>query len=426
MTDHDQPTITDEAIEALRRRIGIAVPHGVPPQYFHVNTDVFRNVAHAYGDDNPLWCDPDYGLTTRWEGSIASPQLCGGDTLIGVDEVTDLDAETKAIVKGDPLRGVHAFYSSSAREWWRPLRPGATVRRRNALVGVFDKTSDFAERAVHEWTAQAFRDDEGPFAAQFRNMIRTERSKATKRKKNTELVIEPYTDDQIEEIDEQYARQVPRGAEPRWWDDVAEGDPVGPMVKGPLLVTDIVCWHVGMGMGMYGVKALDLAAKTRRRIPRFYHRDELNIPDVMQRLHWDTEFAKKVGNPTTFDYGRMRENWLIHLCVNWMGDDAWLWKFECQFRKFNFVGDTQWLSGSVVRTYTTEGEHAGRTAVDLELEARNQRDEVTTTATATILLPSRAEPKVRLPEPPGDSTELADVLDAIATEFAQGKRGSGG
>jgi len=411
--------ITDEAIAALRRRIGIAVPHGVPPQYFHVNPDVFRNVANAYGDDNPLWCDPAYGPTTRWGSPIGSPQLVGGDTLIGVDEVQELDPDTKALVKGDPLRGVHGFYSASIREWWAPLFPGAEVRRRNALVGVLDKPSELGERAVHEYTAHAFADQRGPLSCQFRLMIRTPRDKAVSRNKDKQLVIEPYTDEQIDEIDEQYARQVPRGAEVRWWDDVAEGDPVGPMVKGPLLVTDIVCWHVGMGMGLYGVRALDLAAKSRRRIPRFYHRDELNIPDVMQRLHWDTEFAKKVGNPTTFDYGRMRENWLIHMVVNWMGDDAWLWKLDCSFRKFNFVGDTQWLSGTVVRKY--ESEYGP--AVDLELEARNQRGEVTTPGHATVLLPSREHPRVELPQAPGASGELADVLAAIADEFATGKRG---
>ena len=41
----------------------------------------------------------------------------------------------------------------------------------------------------------------------------------------------------------------------------------------------------------------------------------------------------------------MRETWLIHLCTDWMGDDAWLWKLDCEFRRFNYVGDTQWLRG---------------------------------------------------------------------------------
>ena len=108
----------------------------------------------------------------------------GGDTLIGEDEVTELDDDTRALIKGDPLRGVHAFYSASAREWWAPLRPGHAVARRNALVGVLDKPSEFAERAVHEWTGQVFRDDAGTLlSAQYRLMIRTERTKARERKK---------------------------------------------------------------------------------------------------------------------------------------------------------------------------------------------------------------------------------------------------
>jgi hypothetical protein len=69
----------------------------------------------------------------------------------------------------------------------------------------------------------------------------------------------------------------------------------------------------------------------------------------MQRVHWDPEFARRSGNPTTFDYGRMRETWLIHLCTDWTGDDAWLWRLDCRFRRFNYVGDTQWLRGTVTR-----------------------------------------------------------------------------
>ena len=71
----------------------------------------------------------------------------------------------------------------------------------------------------------------------------------------------------------------------------------------------------------------------------------------------------------------MRETWLIHLCTDWMGDDAWLWKLECEFRGFNYVGDTHRLTGTVVRKYLADGD---RPAVDLELAATNQRGAVTT------------------------------------------------
>jgi acyl dehydratase len=410
--------ITDEAVERLRARVGVAEPHPRPPHYTVLTTDVFRHVAEAYGDDNPLWCDPDYAVKSVWGGPIAPPPLVGGDTLVGEDEVTEVAAEHRDLMRGDPLRGVHAFYSASAREWWAPLRPGDRVRRRNALVGVLDKPSEFAGRAVHEWTGQVFRVAEGPLvSAQYRLMIRTERTKARERKKYDDVELAPYTDEQIAEIEAQYACERPRGAETRWWEDVAEGDPVGPMVKGPLTVTDIVCWHVGMGMGLYGVAALRLGAANRRRIPRFFHRDPQNVPDVMQRVHWDPEFARRSGNPTTFDYGRMRETWLIHLCTDWMGDDAWLWRFDCEFRRFNYVGDTQWLRGTVARRYLTDGE---RPAVDVELMAENQRGEVTTPGHATILLPSRRHGPVRIPDPPDQATELQPALDAIASRFADG------
>ena len=413
--------ITDEAVAVLQARIGVPEPHPQPPHYLDPNIDAFRNVARAYGDDNPLWCDPTYAAGTRWEGPLAPPPLVGGDTLIGVDEVAEVPAEQRDLMKGDPLRGVHAFYSASAREWWAPLRPHANVTRRNALVAALDKPSEFADRAVHEWTAQVFRADDAVVAAQFRLMIRTERKKAREKKKYDATVIEPYTDEQIDEIEAQYAAERPRGADPRWWEDVVEGDVVGPMVKGPLTVTDIVCWHVGMGMGLYGVAALRLGANNRRRIPRFFHRDDLNVPDVMQRVHWDPEFAKRSGNPTTFDYGRMRETWLIHLCTDWMGDDAWLWKLDCQFRRFNYVGDTQWLRGAITRKYLAEGD---RPAVDVELAATNQRGEVTTPGHATILLPSREHGAVRLPDPPGH--DLTSALDGIAGQFADGSHHLGG
>jgi len=405
--------ITDEGVARLRARVGVAEPHPQPPHFLCPGTDAFRHVAMAYGDDNLLWCDPAYGLATRWDGPIAPPPLVGGDTLIGEDEVTEVAPDKAELMKGDPLRGVHAFYSASAREWWGPLRPDVRVHRRNALVAVFDKPSAFAERAVHEWTGQVFKADGGPvLSAQYRLMIRTERSKARERKKYDTVVVAPYADEDIAAIDAQYAREGPRGAEPRWWEDVEEGDVVGPMVKGPLTVTDIVCWHVGMGMGLYGVQPLRLGWRNRMRIPRFFHRDELNIPDVMQRVHWDPEFARRSGNPTTFDYGRMRETWLIHLCTDWMGDDGWLWRLDCEFRRFNYVGDTQWLQGIVTHKYLADG---GRPAVDLDLSAVNQRGELTTPGHATILLPSRDHGPVRLPDPPG--VDLAGAMAAIAAGF---------
>jgi hypothetical protein len=112
----------------------------------------------------------------------------------------------------------------------------------------------------------------------------------------------------------------------------------------------------------------------------------------------------------------MRETWLIHLCTDWMSDDAWLWKLDCEFRRFNYVGDTQWLSGRITRKYLTGD---GRPAVEIDLSATNQRGEQTTPGHATILLPSREHGPVRLPDPPGGARDLQDALEAISAEFSR-------
>ncbi len=409
--------ITDEGVSRLRERIGIAVPYVMGPHHRVPNEDTIRHFAHAIGDDNPLWCDPEYASGTRWHGIIGIPSIVGGDCVTGIDEITEVPADRKTLMKGDPLRGVHAFYAGMAREWWAPLRPGRAVWKRNALVGALDKKSEFAERAIHEWSAQVFRDDQDTLlAAQYRLMIRTERKKAVEKGKYEGVEIEPYTPEALAEIDAQYASEEPRGAEPRYWDNVQEGDELEPRVKGPLTVTDMICWHVGVGMGSYGVAPLRLGYKNRQRIPRFYHPNELAVPDVAQRCHWDHDFARQVGNPYIYDYGRMRETWLIHLCTDWMGDDGWLWKLDAEMRRFNFVGDTHWMRGRVVRKYLADGD---RPAVDLDIWGENQRDEVTTPGHATILLPSREHGPVRLPDPPGGATDLQGALEAIVDRFSR-------
>ncbi len=111
---------------------------------------------------------------------------------------------------------MHAFYSASAREWWAPLRPDHRVWRRNAMVAVLDKPSEFAGRAVHEWSANVFRDDDGTvLSGQYRLMIRTERKKAREKKKYDAIEPAHWTEEQIADLDAEYAAASRRGAEPR-------------------------------------------------------------------------------------------------------------------------------------------------------------------------------------------------------------------
>ena len=80
-----------------------------------------------------------------------------------------------------------------------------------------------------------------------------------------------------------------------------------------------------------------LAYDVRRKAPGLYPSNDLNIPDTVQRLHWEPARAQELGLPTSYDYGGLRETWRCHLVTDSMGDDGWLWKMDCEHRRFNFT-----------------------------------------------------------------------------------------
>ncbi|MGD9795820.1 MAG: acyl dehydratase, partial [Acidimicrobiia bacterium] len=106
---------------------------------------------------------------------------------------------------------------------------------------------------------------------------------------------------------------------------------------------------------------------------------------------------------------------LCHLVSDWMGDDAWLWKLECQHRRFNFIGDTTWLTGEVVDKKQTETAAGVRSEVHLAIRCTNQRGVVTSPGKAVVLLPSREHGEVTLPKPPARTIDemLAHEIERL-------------
>lgn len=141
------------------------------------------------------------------------------------------------------------------------------------------------------------------------------------------------------------------------------------------------------------------------------------MPDIVQRLHWDPVRARELGLPAPYDYGTMRTNWLGHLLTNWMGDDGWLLHLATEMRSFNFIGDTTVCSGTV----TAKSIEGMRRLVHIELKATNQRGEVTSPGTATVLLPSREAGAVALPAPP--DALVARGANMMAEAADRGRRG---
>jgi acyl dehydratase len=127
----------------------------------------------------------------------------------------------------------------------------------------------------------------------------------------------------------------------------------------------------------------------------------LNVPDTVQRLHWETEWANKLGIPIPYDYGGLRESFMATVVTNWMGDAGWLWKFSCQHRKFVYTGDTNWIKARV----TDKKQVDGRNEVHLDVRVENQWGTTTSPGSAVVLLPTRGQSRAEPPKPAETNVE---------------------
>lgn len=388
-------TFNDEDIERAKLLLGVDEAAKDREYVTTASWDSIRNFAHGCGNDNPLHCDPQYGETTRW-GSIIAPAMMAGvinKPLLGDKIPAEIKAKTKGL-----FRGIHVFVSGGEWTFYNPIYPGDTLYSYKGEDTLEVKPSEFAGRTVTQIRRTVKFNQRGQVVAIYKmRRILSERKAAAKKGKYSEIKPATYTDDDIAAINEIYANEKIRGADKRFWEDVQIGDSLGKMAKGPLTVTDVICFHAGgYGFVPYTPTVGRLAYKNRQRIAPFYVKNEQGVPDVAQRLHWDPKWAQAIGNPMAYDYGVMRENYVYHYLTDWCGDDGWVARQYDEIRKFNYMGDTQIITGEVVKKY----EDNGRMLVDVVVVMTNQRAEKTVYCEATIALPSRANGPVVLPEVP--------------------------
>jgi len=353
------PTITQEALDALRARIGQQVRR--PSPYIEVATrDAIRHWADGIGDRNPFWLR---------EG-FAPPTI-----LFAMDRIVS------GYVGGLP--GIHAMYAGTDFRWRLPIRKGDRVVGDSVLLDLVERPSSFARRAIQQTYRTTFRNQDGDLVCEADSWcFRTERDAARERGKYRDTMRARYAPAEIDRFRQSYRDEQIRGATPRRWEDVRVGESLPAVCKGPLTVTSVIAFIQGWG-SLY-VRVHGLAFDLFDRHPALGIPNEFGSPEPPERVHWDEPFARAVGVPGAYDYGPERVAWLGQLVTNWMGDRGELRRLNAQVRRHNLIGDVTWCHGTVV----SKDEAAN--AVTLEVRAINQRDEVTATGEAVVGLPRQA------------------------------------
>jgi acyl dehydratase len=369
------PKITEQGLDDLRQRIGVKIGETAEPWCYEATRDNIRHYAHGIGDDNPLWCDPNYAAGTRYGGIVALPSFLFACSRI-----------ISGYVGGLP--GVHAMWSGADWNWHKPVRRNDEISTEAWLKDLIEHDTKFAGRAIQQIYHVKFYNQQGDLLADADSWcFRTDRDQAREQgTKYKELKARPpkrYSDEELKEAYKLYAEEEIRGAPPRYWDDVKEGETLPTMLKGPMTVTGFIAYAQGWG-GLY-IRANKLAWKLIDRHPGVGIKNRFGIPDCPERVHWEEEFALKVGAPGAYDYGPERCSWLTHQLTNWMGDDGFLRKATSKIRRHNPAGDMLFIKGTVKRKFVEGGRHL----VEIDQEAQNQDGELSVLGSGIVELPKR-------------------------------------
>jgi acyl dehydratase len=366
-------SFSEDLIATMRARIGRKKP-AHRPWNRGANVDTIRHYAEGIGDTNPLWFDEDYAESSPWGRQFAPPAYL----------------YTLGNPFGGGMAGIHGLFGGTAFHIHQPVYSGDRVSSTIELADLTEHEGRLSGKMFRQVERQEYWNQRGEMVAHAEHWaLRFERDTARQRADDKQgrydgRELTRYTPDGIRGIDEEYADEVRQGAEPLDWEDVAVGQLIPQVVKGPLRVTDIICYMMGGGPGPYA-RGHAVNVDFRRDHPSVYITNEQGIPDTAESVHWSPKMAQSIATPGPYDFGTERPAWMGHCLTNWIGDHGWVEHLRTELRGVNVVGDTTRVSGRVADKRVEEGRHL----VDLKLWCRNQLGEVTAKGEARVRLPGR-------------------------------------
>ena len=372
------PDLTDEAIQAARKLIGVELRRH--PRWTEVGKELIIRFGLAIGSRNPLYMSEELVSTNLLGSILGHPTMlyCFDDTLVA---------------PGIP--GVHAIYAGADWEFYRPLFLHDRITARARLLDVEKKRGDFCGQMALQAGEVVYTNQEGETIARASSYVmRTPRDAARERGKYMNVARYHYTPEDLEAIDGAYEAEEIRGDVPRYWEEVQVGDQVAPIVKGPLSSDDMLNF-VDVVRGTLNFAYF--REHWRRHPQDIYWDPETGMPDSWDASMIKESVAQVFGFPFAHDSGIQRVCWLENLVTNWTSNLGFLESLKVRLVRPNFFYDTTWCRGWVKDKSTQDGKYVA----ELELWCENQWGETTATGSAAVALPSRQvdvhPPFVRFP-----------------------------
>lgn len=366
MAEQNLITTLDEFQDEYRKTIGETLPFHPSKE---ASEDNLRRYSDGVGDYNPLYRSREYAQASRFEELTAPPTFLYAVTLGVVAGETGGINRARVNTQYLPVN-----YAGAEIDFHRPIWVGDVITATEVVGETIRKTSSRIGAINFNTGHVTFTNQRKEVVA----IIKTLMARYQNTGGTLEYDRKPKGEGQQSERQQIVAadplvfERTRQGKEVRYWEDVAEGDPLDPLQKGTYSVTELFLFtHGVLGTGRSTRAALASEDST----------------DLGGGGRFDEKHAQKRRNmPGQFDYGPQRVCWLSQAATDWMGDHGTLKKLHASIRHPNVVGDTNTVVGHVLRKYEENGDHL----VELSIENQNQSGLASAYATATIALPTRS------------------------------------
>ena len=366
---------TDEMLENMRKLIGVNLRTGGSVNNEYATRTAIVRFCEGIGDDNPLFTDEEYAATTPFGGLIAPPSFifaCMASVQVGWPGLGGFHCETtidfhKNIKLGDKIAATAEF-----KGWDGPI-----------------EASNFGGRRIKDYISQKYTNQDGELVAEFIcSRMRFERTEMQKRAETRKLEVpHPWNDEDVAAIEASILAEKPRGATPRYWEDVNVGDEMDVITKGPLGLTDFIAFIAAGAAPIPRIAAHAVSLKRYHKHPAWAFRDpKTHALEPVYSVHYNDYAAQMQGAQIAYDVGIQRTCWQIHSLTSWMGDAGTLKRITGQYRAHVYLGDVLRLGGTVD---AKENDADGNHIVKLTTWAQNQRGQNCMPGTAVVVLPSR-------------------------------------
>ncbi len=370
--------ITETGVTEMEQAIGRK--RIIPGWNSEVTRDGIWHFAAGVGDDNPLWWDETYAQKSPWGGLVAPPYYL-------MSHITGpmLKPEHGQLPSVEFLPGAASVFSGLRWEWQRPVGVGEAIAATAELADVKLSKNDRGT-SVTQVEKIELQTSTGEIVAVVHNTIKRFERIGRSAASLPERPLATYGAEDRKSLQDHYEAEcasVRRGAEPRYIEDVAIGATLGPMLKGPLTIANIIGFLLGCGSPFSGTNRLQHEQQKMHPSSIIVHPIS-GVLDQFGAVHWDDAVARLSGAPAPYDEGPQRFSWFAHLLTDWAGDHGFLVSLDFRFKGLNLLGDLTWISGQVIASDT-----ASR-MVTVELSGINQLNQVNSTAVAVVRLPRRA------------------------------------